>query len=91
MHKLRGVNSQQLVLMQPAQPKGACGPQEILPEACSQVRAVMDRGSIVCCSGQVKILLSPLLFFDGLFLFYFMFSIFSKNVQDSHQKSLGLG
>ena len=64
MHKVRGIFSQKLVLIQPAQPKGACRPQGIFPEVFGQVREAMDRGSDFCCSGQVRIVLplSSLLF-----------------------------
>lgn len=74
MHKVRGIFSQKLVLIQPAQPKGACRPQGIFPEVFSQVREAMDRGSDFCCSGQVRIvlpLLPPFFFFFNTFLGHF--------------------
>jgi hypothetical protein len=74
MHKVRGIYSQKLVLMQLAQPKGPCRPQGIFPGVFSQVREAMVRGSDFCCSGQVRIVLSLLPPLLGRFLFYFIFS-----------------
>lgn len=70
--------------------RGACGSQEILPEARGWVREASDRESDFYCSGQVMIpvsLLSPTFF--GLHLFYFFqgYFFFAKKIQDTHREN----
>ena len=86
MHKVRGVNSQQLVLVQPALTQGGCRPREILPEAFRRVGEAMNRGSEIFCLGQVNTLMSCSVstspsFFLGLLFYFILFPQFFSTLE----------